>query len=212
MILMNTLHGTQRRMIQIHPCAFQSVDDGYMCAFRRDASGEVTHLFTNGTTAFEKISWYEATIFQRGLFGTCMLLFAVVSVVIPLTRKIRNSRGPVVPGVDAVRWFATTTASTFLLYVLGMGIVMGFVVPREELAVGFAHGIHWSLFIVQTIPLLGILLLAGLLGSLFWRAIGKKRVEPASRPRSGLSGPVTALAGMAFVWFLWYWNLVGYRF
>ena len=34
---------------------------------------------------------------------------------------------------------------------------------------GFAHGMHWTAYIVQTIGLLGILFLAGLLGSLFWR-------------------------------------------
>ena len=54
-------------MIQLQPCLFRSIDDRYMCAFRRDASGTVTHLFPNGTTAFEKISWYETARCVNGL-------------------------------------------------------------------------------------------------------------------------------------------------
>ena len=213
MILMGTFTGKPRRMIQIQPCVFQSIDDRYMCAFRRDASGRITHLFTNGTAAFEKIAWYETGAFQRSLLGVCLLLFACVSLALPIVQKIRKTRKPSGLDVDPVRWFSQKSASMFLFYVLGIGIVMGFVVPKEELMVGFAHGMHWTVYAVQTIPLLGILFVAGLLGLLFWRP-GTKKPDANSRERAGSRGLglLTAVGGVAFIWFLWYWNLIGYQF
>jgi hypothetical protein len=179
---------------------------------RRDASGKIAHLFTSGTTSFEKLSWYETTTFQRGLLGVCLLVFIVVSLVFPTIQKIRKTRKPSGLSVDPVRWFSQKTASTFLLYIMGVGIVMGFVVPHEELTLGFAHGMHWTVYIVQTIAILGILLLAELLGLLFWRSIVKRDAKAGQRVRSGGLGLVTIVVGVAFVWFLWYWNLVGYQF
>jgi CubicO group peptidase (beta-lactamase class C family) len=212
MILMARYSGTPRRMVQIQPCLFQSIDDRYMCAFRRDASGKITHLFINGTTAFEKISWYETTIFQRSLLGACLIFFAFVSIALQVIQKIKKTQKSSGLSVDPVRWFSQKTASTFLIYFLGLGIVMGFIVPHEELQVGFAHGMHWTAYIVQTIALLGILFLAGLLGSLFWQSIGRPDANTGKPVRSGALGLMTAVVAMAFVWFLWYWNMVGYQF
>ncbi len=212
MILMNTFFGKPRRMVQIQPCLFQSIDDRYLCAFRRDASGTITHLFTNGTTAFEKISWYETTMFQRSLVGVCLLLFFFVSIALPIIRKIRKMPKPSGLQSDPVRWFSQMTASIFLLYFLGIGVVMGFVIPQEEFALGFAHGMHWSVYAVQSIALLGILFVAGLLGSLLWRYIVRRVAKTGERARSAVVGLLTAVGGVAFVWFLWYWNLIGYQF
>ncbi len=212
MILMNTLAGTPRRMIQVQPCLFQSIDDRYMCAFRRDESGTVTHLFTNGTTAFEKLSWYETAAFQRGLAGVCLLFFAFLSIALPVVQRIRKTRKPSGLSIDPVRWFAGRTASAFLIYFLGLGLVMRFFIPQEELSIGFAHGMHWSMYVVQSIALLGIMFLAGLLGSIFWRFVGRPDAKAGEHSLSGGLGLVTAVFGVVFVWFLWYWNLVGYRF
>ncbi len=212
MFLMNTYSGKPRRMVQVQPLLFQSIDDKYVCAFRRDASGGITHLFTNGTTAFEKLSWYETTAFQRGLFAACLLVFLFVSIVLPLVRRIRKTRKPSGLAVDPVRWFSQKIAGTFLFYLLSAGIVMSVIVPQQEMAIGFAHGIHWTMYVVQTIALLGIFLVAGLLGSLFWQYSGKAGVKETEGARSGWLGLTTALAGVAFIWFLWYWNLIGYRF
>ncbi|HTX17927.1 MAG TPA: hypothetical protein VMG34_04630, partial [Bacteroidota bacterium] len=82
----------------------------------------------------------------------------------------------------------------------------------EELMIGFAHGMHWSAYVAQTIALLGILFLAGLLGSIFWRIVERSKGGAAAFGSAGVLGLLTAVVGIAFVWFLWYWNLVGYRF
>ncbi len=212
MILMNTFSGKPRRMVQVQPCLFQSIDDRYMCAFRRDSSGTVTHLFTNGTTAFEKISWYETAAFQRGLLGVCLLFFAFVSIVLPVMKKIRKTPEPSGSDIDPIRWYSRKTSSTFLLYFLGLGILMGLIIPHEELVLGFAHGMHWMAYVVQTVAILGILFLAGLLGSLFWGSVEKRETKAAGMKRSRVLGILTAVVGVMFVWSLWYWNLVGYHF
>jgi CubicO group peptidase (beta-lactamase class C family) len=212
MILMNTFFGKQRRMIQIHPCLFKSIDDNYLCAFRKDASGKITHLFTNGNTAFEKISLFETAMFQRSLLGVCLLCFVAVSIVLPIIRRIRKTQQPSGSDVDPVRWFSQKAAAAFLLYLLGAGIVMAFVIPQEELTVGFAHGMHWTMYVVQTIALLGIVLVAGLLGTLFRQSLERLQVKTGEHVLSRRLGLVTAVVGTAFIWFLWYWNLIGYQF
>jgi CubicO group peptidase (beta-lactamase class C family) len=212
MILMNTFRGKPRRMLQIQPGLFQSIDDRYVCAFRRDDSGRITHLFTNGNTAFEKISWYETTTFQRSVLGVCLLVFVFVSIAVPIIQKIWKTGNSSGRDVGPVRWFSRKTSSAFLIYFLGLGIVMGFVIPQEEVTLGFAHGMHWTAYIVQTIALLGVLSLAGLLGVLFRRSFAKPDARVGEGAWSGWLGPVTAVVGVAFVWFLWNWNLIGYRF
>jgi hypothetical protein len=89
---------------------------------------------------------------------------------------------------------------------------MGLVIPKEELELGIAHGMHWTAYAVQTIALLAILFLAGLGGLLFWKFVGRSDTAPGQRVRSAGLGLVTAVAGTCFVWFLWYWNMVGYQF
>jgi CubicO group peptidase (beta-lactamase class C family) len=211
MILMPTFSGKPRRMIQSQPGVFTSIDDKYLCAFRRDESGRVAVLFTNGTTAFEKLAWYETVSVQRILFVACVLWFAVMSMVVPAIRRIRKAPKRRGLDVDPVGWFARKVSSTFLFYILGLGIVIAFVIPPEELALGFAHGMHWTMYVVQTIPLAGVLFVAGLCGVLFWGATGKRAAGSAPL-RSVGPGLTTAVAGIAFVWFLWYWNLLGYNF
>lgn len=138
--------------------------------------------------------------------------FLIVAVIIPITGRIRKRRPPSGAGVEPVRWFANSTAALFLLYLLGLGIVLGLIIPGDELALGFAHGMHWSMYIVQSIAILGILSVAGLLGSLVRGVPGRDAGDAARRVRTGVLGCATAATGVAFTWFLWYWNLVGYRF
>ncbi len=212
MILMPTYYGKPRRMIQIQPRLFQSIDDSHTCAFRRDASGKITHLLTDGTAAFEKISLYETASFQRNLLAFCLIYFMFVSVVLPIVRKIRKTQKPSGLSIDPVRWFSQKMAATFLLYILGFGIVMVFIIPQEELMIGFAHGMHWAAYIIQTVGILGILLLAGLLGVLFRRPRIWSGAIPGERARAGWLDFMNAIVGLVFVWSLWYWNLVGYQF
>jgi CubicO group peptidase (beta-lactamase class C family) len=212
MILMPRFSGPPRRMVQIEPCLFQSIDDGYICAFRRDASGEVTHLFTNSTAAFEKVPWYETISFQRGLFVGCMSIFGVVAILRPIIGRMRKRRRSSGLAVNPVEWFARTTSSTFLAYFLGLAIVVGLIIPQEELMVGFPHGMHWTMYVVQSIALVGILFLAALFGLLFWRFVVRQDTKESAPAGGWLIGLVAAVGGVAFVWFLEYWNLVGYHF
>lgn len=212
MILMARYFGAPRRMIQVEPCVFRSIDDKYTCAFRRDASGKITHLFTNGTTALEKISWYETATFQRGLLGVCLAFFAFVSIPLPIIQKFRKKKAPAGMSFDSVHWYAQKTSSTFLLYFLALGIVMELIIPQEEMMLGFAHGMHWTAYVAQTIGMLGILFLAGLISLLLRRFVAKSNPNEEKQTLAGIWDILTAIAGIAFVWFLWYWNLIGYRF
>ncbi len=212
MILMNTLAGTPRRMIQTAPGVFRSIDDAYTCTCRRDSGGDITHLFTDGTTALEKIAWYETVAFQRTLFLVCMGLFALVAIVLPVARRVRRAKGPAGAGRNSLRRLSEMTASMFLFYVLAAGLVMGLAVPREELMMGFPYGMPWAMYVVQTLPILGVILLVWLIISLIRTFVRSSNPTAVRAAGTGYVAAATALAGVAFLWFLATWNLIGYRF
>ncbi|MBK7500369.1 MAG: hypothetical protein IPI19_15115 [Ignavibacteriales bacterium] len=66
-------------MIQIEPLFFQSIDDDYYIKFREDASGNITHLFTDGITALEKTPLLYTIKTQRIIFLAVTLIFTLVA-------------------------------------------------------------------------------------------------------------------------------------
>ena len=202
MILMQTFRGTSRRMVQVEPGFFRSIDDDYACAFRMK-DGMPTHLFTNGTSSFERIAWYERSSLHRWFIPGALVLFSAVGAGTFVAGRRRRTPQP----APRLRRWALWSVNSFCLHFAGLGIMFLLVIPRVELTIGFAYGLPWTMSIVQTIPLVGVVLLAAF------------AVELASTVRSG-SLPLRVWTGYlllfivetGYVWALNYWNLLGYRY
>jgi len=208
MILMNRWSGGPRRMIQIEPLLFQSIDDDYYCAFRKDENGEITHLFTNGTTAFEKVAWYHTVPFQQKFFIACFIILFAASTGIAgrfLVRKIKKQEPVATTLQKRVRTFAWITSFTLLFYLLAFGIMLLFI-PQQEAMIGFGYGFPRIISIIQVIPFVGILMLSGFLIYLI-RSWIKNDLGLFTK----IIYSVVAFAGIGFVWFLNYWNLLGWK-
>ncbi|MBE7543834.1 MAG: hypothetical protein HS123_15875 [Solibacteraceae bacterium] len=54
---------------------WDSADDDYRCAFRVDSSGSISHLFTDGTTAFERRRLVAHRRAQRAVFSFVLRRF-----------------------------------------------------------------------------------------------------------------------------------------
>jgi hypothetical protein len=190
LITMPRLDGSIRRMAQVAPNLFQSLDDSYFCAFRRDSSGRVTHLFTSGTTALERVPWLLSTPVQRNLFLFCAVAL-VVLIVAPTRRWLL---------ADPLRKPANLAANAFGFHLLGLGIVLQVLPSAAEQTGGYMYGLPWPIWIVQSLGVLGAACFVWFLVRLFRR-----------RPRNIPPWLVGVVLTVYVAW-LWYWRLLGYRF
>lgn len=188
-ITMPKLDGSPRRMVQVEPLLFQSLDDDYFCAFRSGEHGAITHLFTSGTSSLEKVPWFETLPFQRTLCAVTFVLLMAFSFH-AIRRRVLDE-----PLQRPVGW----VSNLLMLHGLGLGLVL-ILTPAIERESGFMYGLPWSMWIVQTLPLIAVACTVWLI--VVW--VRSKSV------RSFATLAVLATGG--YLWFLNTWSLLGYRF
>lgn len=71
-----------RRWVEVEPLLFRPAEEpasSERVAFRQDAQGNITHLFLENrpTAAYERVPWYETSVFTYGLLAVCAALFAL---------------------------------------------------------------------------------------------------------------------------------------
>ena len=196
--------------IQVEPLVFQEVDSGELAVFRtKDGTpeGRVTHLI-RGELAYEKLPWYRRTAFQLSLPAACLLVFLSAALGWPVVslRLRRHSQKPALPA-QLARWVGWAMSLAFLAFILAFALE---VYESDVIFFGLAPAAKAILIL----PLLGAVLAANTLiltcaAWMGWGTLGK-------RPYWVLPGRVhytlLAMAGVAFIWWLSYWNLLGFRF
>ena len=204
MLMMNNLEGKPRRLIQVKPLVFRSIDDRYYIAFRQDEKGRVTHLFTDGTSSFERIPGFLSSGNQRAIF-LCCLVFLLLSALLPLFtwRKRMRERGM----VRTMHKLSGLISTTFLLYYLAWGILVMLTFSQTELGLGFAYGLPWFVYLFQAVPVLGIILFVCYL-YYFFRSISIPGIPAVFQVYHCLYLVMITL----YCWFIWYWNILGFRF
>ncbi len=195
-----------RRWVEVEPLAFREVDGQESLVFHTDCPGGATRLFVGNfpVWAFEKLAWYESVPFQVGWLAGCLLLFLSALLVWPLQGLVSRWHGaakyprPVRPHL--ARWLALALSGLNVLFLIGFAVwYFGFYdlpydVPPPVVA--------WLV-----IPLLTTSLAAGLIVCtlLAWR-------ESYWSLAGRLHYTLVTLGALAFVWWLNYWNLLGFRF
>jgi hypothetical protein len=194
------------RWTEVEPLLFQNLDgDGYI-AFREDENGRITHMFMTflGTPmALEKVSWYETDIFQLSLIGFFVLAFLSVLAwpVGSLIRRLRKQ--PAAPSKLArqARYLAGLVSAFNLVFVVGLVVRLGQVLS------GVFYGTPAYFVALLVIPLLTAILTVGSVvftvlawRDEYWSVLGR------------LHYSLIAVAALVFIWFVNYWNLLGFRF
>ncbi|HLF91431.1 MAG TPA: serine hydrolase domain-containing protein, partial [Anaerolineales bacterium] len=188
------------------PLLFQQVDGDALLAFREDANGNITHLFTAFSgipIATEKVSWYEGDGFQIGLLVGLLVVFLSVVVwpVVGLFRRLMKRDANFSQEEKRVRRLAGSLSVLGLVFLIGVMIRLG----QVSTAV-FAPVPGWF-YVLLVIPLIMIGLALGL-GAITLRAWRAGTGSVFGRVHFTL----ITLAAFAFVWFVNYWNLLGWRF
>jgi len=215
------LGGERSQWIEVEPELFQNPENGRYLAFAKDSRGRVNHIYTKISEegVLERVAWYETLAFQAGLLIFLIAIFIsalVVSLVVLVRRGqaergARTQAGADEPARDANQnfinrmerlapWLAAILCSLNLLFLVGLGLVVAqsLATRAPVLPVYFAGMLVIPLVTgALALALLAIMLLA-------WK------------DRSGsLAGRIylslVTLAGLAFTWFAWYWNLLGFK-
>ncbi|MGD8750968.1 MAG: serine hydrolase [Anaerolineales bacterium] len=185
-----------RRYEQIEPGLFRSADSGRLVAFERGADGEAGFLFDQ-RTPFQRTSWIESPKVQLGLlvFSVLVFLFGAIAGLVALLR-----------GGGSSYTLPTLVSGLNLTFLVALILVLMPVITGGDIW-QFSFEPSMMLRIVLVLPLIGIILAAGLLvqtATAWWT----QDASLALRLQSSL----VLLAVGTFVYFLHTWNLLGWRF
>jgi hypothetical protein len=161
-------------------------------------------MFTDYTPmfAFEKLNWYGTPAFNLAMALICVLMFLSMIPVV-LTRFIRDRRSigdrkPSSRGARAAYWIIVGISVLNLLFVVGTMLWFN-PVP--------VFGVSMIYKIVLGVGVLGAVLTVG---ALVYSVLAWKYSYWGIAARVHYT--LVTVAAAAFVWFLNYWNLLGWRF
>jgi CubicO group peptidase (beta-lactamase class C family) len=192
------IFGESAQYAEVAPSVFREVDGDRMVAFVENGAGQVQGMVGQfAFIPFVKLRWYESPPFQFTLLGLCGLFF-LIALVSALRNWKRDKAGP-----RGARWARRNLG---LVSALNLAFVVGFASIFATNLDDLVYALPRGLYAVLTLPLLALVLtvLAVVLAVRTWRESFFSR---AARVLHTLG----VLAAIAFVWFLSYWNLLGYR-
>jgi CubicO group peptidase (beta-lactamase class C family) len=191
------------RWIEDEPLVFRHEDGGDTLVFEEGEDG-ITHLFLGSVPvmAFERLGWYEATTTQLAAIGLSLLVF-LSSVVgwsaLGLWRRARD-RPPGAERPRIARWTAGLASALFVGFAAGLGALVA-VDPNSILLEASP-----TLLGLLALPMLGTVATLGTLACCvlawhdrYWGLLSR------------LHYTLVALACLAFLAVLRYWNLLGFR-
>jgi CubicO group peptidase (beta-lactamase class C family) len=189
--------GNSAQYAEIAPALFREVDGDRTVAFVEKDGKVVGMVGQFPFIPFYKLRWYESSPFQFTLLGLSLLLF-VIALVSALRHWKSDKAGP--PGARWARRNLGLLGALNLIFVAAFASI--FAAGLDDLVFAMPKG----LVPVLTLALVAVPLtvLAVVLAVRVWR-------ERYWTRGSRLLHTAGVVAAVAFVWFLSYWNLLGYR-
>ncbi len=198
-LVMGDIFGNPARWVEVGEGVFRMQYSDAFAAFKGDDGGRATHvvgLFP--PIVAQRISWYESGKLHGFVAAIAVLLF--ITMLVSAIRQRRADRGLTGP----LRWARPTLALSGVL-LLAFLVAVGLI-----LAGGFEnllYKIPASLYVALTFPLLAIPF--ALLAIWFAISLWHSRTWTFG---ARLHYSLAAVAVLAFLVVLNYWNLLGYRF
>jgi CubicO group peptidase (beta-lactamase class C family) len=193
-----------KQWVEVEPLVFRELGGQETLVFQEDSQGRITHAFISEFPMFAlvKLPWYQSPMFHYSLLAVSMILL-LSTLAWPIgalfrvlcKRKKEEKRAPKI-----ARWIAGVMSVLFMLFVLGMVGTLS-----DQMNIMF--GVPPLLKILLVLPLMSVVLAIGTLivAFLAWK---NKYWSGCER----LHYTLIVLAALAFIWFLNYWNLLGFRF
>jgi hypothetical protein len=202
-----SMMGHEWRFAEVEPLYFRQVDGPFAIVFREDDRGRITHLVTDlmPQYAVARLDWYETQRFNMALALSCIVIFLSM-IPVAATRFVRNRRlrGDQKPAPGGAR--------------VALWIILGICVLNLLFLVGMVWGVMWgtpnilldpSLFI-RIVLGLGVLSAVLTVGALVYVVLAWKDRYWGVAIRAYVT--LVTAAAVAYVWFMNYWNLLGWRY
>lgn len=202
--LLFTIPQGKWRFVQVSPLHFRRADGQLGMVFREDDQGQITHMVTDLTPqfAFDKLNWYETPGFNLALFlGSALIFLSMIPVA--AIRFIQNRR------LSSDREPASRSARAALWIIVGIS-VLNLVVAIYSFLWGYPVILFGFSTIYKIVLGLGVLSAVLTVGALVYTVLAWKNSYWSIIARAYYT--LVTVAAVAFVWFLNYWNLLGWRF
>lgn len=194
---------TRKELVPVDSLLFKQIDDDSYTVFAENSSGQITFLFNpvNGKIgAFQKLAWYETTVFQLWFAGICVVLLLSACFSIPISKWLNQ-----ISKSETPRKF-TRYAHLNAVFVGGL-----YLIPLIASGLLIWHIGIWKLaYGVPTLAtiLLHLLPIAAILsiGLLIWST--SAWVNQYWSLPSRLYYSLITIAALLFIPFLYYWNLL----
>jgi len=190
--------------IEVEPLVFREVGGQDTVVFRENSKGRITNAFFNQIPilAAIKLAWYKTPGFHYSLLAICMILFLSTLgwPASALSKLLCRSKKEIPGAPGLVRVIAGGMSVLYIIFLIGMLSAVSD--PLE-----FMFGVPSALKILLMLPILSALLT---IGALFFVYVGWKNKYWTVCGRVHYTFVV--LASLFFLWFLAYWNLLGFHF
>src|SRR5215212_52606 len=202
--LLFTIAGSEWRFVEVEPLYFRQVDGPFSMVFREDDQGRITHMFTDLTPmfAFEKLKWYGTPAFNMALLLGCVLMFLSMIPVVLIrfirNRRLSSDRIPASRGARVAYWIILGISVLNLLFVVGT-VKWG----------NQPNVLSGTSMIYKIVLGVGVLSAVLTVSALLYSVVAWKNSSWGIAARVHYT--LVTVAAVAFVWFLNYWNLLGWR-
>jgi CubicO group peptidase (beta-lactamase class C family) len=210
LLLGSPLSPQKARFEEIGPMLFREASSGSQVVFQKNDQGKIAYLYDANFpfAALVKVPWHANPILHLGLLGACVLIFlsvflaAFFGAIIRLVKKGDRAAQPTLARL--ARWVSLLVALldfsalvAFLVISLFGNKLMTMITYGQVSTINIILA-TWLLAAVLTIVLAAMTVMVWRRG--FWGVIARVHYT------------LVTLAALAFVWFLNYWNLLGFRY
>jgi hypothetical protein len=209
--LRTSIEGIDLQLVEVEPLYFRQVDGPFAVVFREDSRGRITRLFTDLMPQYSarKLAWYETGPFNMVLLQVCALVFLTI-VPVGLVHWIRSrgrARTPQSGSRGARMAYRTIVAICVLnlLFLVGFGSFMFGSFPWS-----FVTELHGVSGFVKVVMGLGVAAAALTVPAVIYTALAWKNGYWGIVGRTYYT--LVTVAAVAFVWFLEYGKLLGWRY
>lgn len=205
-LLMKLPYGSgAKQYVELEPHVFRELDGEDTLVFREDRKGRITHFFLNEIPMFAavKLAWYQIPEFHYSLLAIAVILF-LSTLIWPiglLSRKVcKREKEEKNPAPWFVRWTVGTMGGLYVLFLVGLVGALS-----DPMQIMF--GVPPLLKVMLVLPLIAAVLT---IGALFLTYLAWKNKYWSGCGRVHYT--LIVFFSLAFIWFLNYWNLFGFRF
>ena len=192
--------GATRRLVRVDTLLFASIDDDYHLAFREE-EGRITHVFTSGRSALERIRFLERATIQRSFQIATLLIFIGIILFYMIRLPVRVLRRKSAH-LDPVSTLTLTVSVVFVLQMLLL-LLGGLSIPMYEVFTGFAYGVPDIFYVANLLPWVAVVLSV---------ALAVVLVRSDRSPYGWVLPVLFVMLSAAYLSSLHYWNLCGWHF